>query len=272
MFQVRRRRSTITSALIIFELIYHSVVHSIRSAHGNAIMSLVTNLMQMAIMILAFYIMFSLLGLRGAALRGDFLIYIMSGIFLYMTHVKAVGSVSGSAGPSSPMMLHAPMNTIVSIASAALASLYLQFLSAFVILFCYYMAVTSFVIDKPMAVIAMLLLAWFTGCAVGMVLLAIKPWFPGFVAAFTLIYQRANMIASGKMFVANALPPTMLAMFDWNPLFHTIDQARGFTFVNYNPHYSSVLYPAVFSMIFVTIGLLAEFFTRKRVSLSWGAR
>jgi len=68
-------------------------------------MSLVTNLMQMAIMVLAFYVMFSLLGLRGAALRGDFLVYIMTGIFLYMTHVKAVGAVSGSAGPSSPMML-----------------------------------------------------------------------------------------------------------------------------------------------------------------------
>ena len=30
----------------------------------------------------------------------------------------------------------------------------------------------------------------------------------------------------------------MLTIFDWNPLFHTIDQARGFTFINYNPHYS----------------------------------
>ncbi|MCV2892553.1 ABC transporter permease [Lentibacter sp. XHP0401] len=272
MFRVNRRRSAITSALIIFELIYHSVVHSIRSAHGNAIMSLVTNLMQMAIMILAFYIMFSLLGLRGAALRGDFLIYIMSGIFLYMTHVKAVGSVSGSAGPSSPMMLHAPMNTIVSIASAALASLYLQFLSAFVILFCYYMAVTSFVIDKPMAVIAMLLLAWFTGCAVGMVLLAIKPWFPGFVAAFTLIYQRANMIASGKMFVANSMPSFMLAMFDWNPLFHIIDQSRGFAFINYNPRNSNWEYALIVGIVLIMIGLMGEFYTRRNASVSWNAR
>lgn len=41
------------------------------------------------------------------------------------------------------------------------------------------------------------------------------------------------MIASGKMFVANTLPNFMLAMFDWNPLLYTIDQARGFAFINY---------------------------------------
>lgn len=272
MFQVKRRRSTITSALIIFELIYHSVVHSIRSSHGNAIMSLVTNLMQMAIMVLAFYIMFSLLGIRGAALRGDFLLYIMTGIFLYMTHVKAVGAISGSAGPSSPMMLHAPMNTIISIASAALASLYLQILSAFVILFGYYMAVTPFTIDRPISVLAMLMLAWFTGCAVGMVLLAIKPWFPGFVAAFTLIYQRANMIASGKMFVANTMPGYMLVMFDWNPLFHIIDQSRGFAFINYNPRNSNWEYALTVGLILIMLGLMGEFYTRRHASLSWDAR
>jgi ABC-type polysaccharide/polyol phosphate export permease len=48
-----------------------------------------------------------------------------------------------------------------------------------------------------------------------------------FGIVFSSICQRANMIASGKMFVANALPGFMLAMFGWNPLFHCIDQARG---------------------------------------------
>ncbi len=272
MFQVKRRRSAFTSALIIFELIYHSIVHSVRSSHGNAIMSLLTNLMQMAIMVLAFYVMFSLLGIRSAGLRGDFLVYIMSGIFLFMTHVKAVGAVSGSAGPSSPMMLHAPMNTIVSIASSALASLYLQVLSAFVILFGYYMLGNSFTIDRPMAVLGMLMLAWFTGCAVGLVLLAIKPWFPGFVQAFTLIYQRANMIASGKMFVANTMPAYMLAMFDWNPLFHIIDQSRGFAFINYNPRNSEWEYALIVGVVLIMIGLMGEFYTRRHASVSWSAR
>ena len=93
--------------------------------------------------------MFSILGLRGAALRGDFLIYIMSGIFLYMTHSKALGAVVGSEGPASPMMQHAPMNTLISICSAALGSLYIQILSLGAILFIYHVAFTPLEVEQP---------------------------------------------------------------------------------------------------------------------------
>ncbi len=117
----------------------------------------------------------------------------------------------------------------------------------------------------------MVLLAWFSGCAVGLVLLALKPWMPNVVTIVAQIYTRANMITSGKMFVANSMPTYILAMFDWNPLFHCIDQARGFVFVNYNPHYSSVIYPIVLSLVLIMIGMMGEFYTRRHASRSWAA-
>ena len=79
------------------------------------------------------------------------------------------------------------------------------------------------------------------------------------------------MFASGKMFVANTLPASMVAMFDWNPLFHIIDQGRGFLFINYTPLKSSLTYPIIVSVVLLVIGLLGESYTRKRVSLSWSA-
>jgi ABC-type polysaccharide/polyol phosphate export permease len=63
----------------------------------------------------------------------------------------------------------------------------------------------------------------------------------------------------------------MLVMFDWNPLFHCIDQARGFVFINYNPHYSSVSYPVYVTIALIMIGLMGEFYTRRHASASWGA-
>jgi ABC-type polysaccharide/polyol phosphate export permease len=127
------------------------------------------------------------------------------------------------------------------------------------------------VIDDPIGTIGMFLLAWFSGVAVGMLFLAIKPWFPGFAQIASTVYNRANMIASGKMFVANAMPSYILAFFDWNPLFHCIDQARGFAFINYNPHFSSISYPMTVSIVLIMIGLMGEFYTRKRASISWSA-
>lgn len=273
MFQSTRKPQTgFGSFIALMEVIYHSVVRSVRKTHNNAFMAIAMNLLQAVIFVAAFYVMFSVLGLRGAAIRGDFLLYIMTGIFLYMTHTKSLAAIVGAEGPASPMMQHAPMNTIVSIASAALGSLYIQVLSLGLILFAYHVVFTPFDIDQPILAFSMLLLAWFTGCSIGLVLLAIKPWFPTFVSIFTTIYQRANMIASGKMFVANTLPSFMLAMFDWNPLFHAIDQARGYTFINYNPRYSSWEYAFWLGVVLIMVGLMGEFYTRRNASLSWNAR
>ena len=139
------------------------------------------------------------------------------------------------------------------------------------ILFVYHVAFTPVVIEDPVGAFGMLLLAWFTGVAVGMVFLALKPWLPELVGVLTMLYMRANMIASGKMFVANSLPGSMLVLFDWNPLFHAIDQNRGFVFINYNPHFSSISYPLYVGLALILIGLMGEFYTRRHASLSWGA-
>ncbi len=273
MFQAtRNREGGLGAALTIFELVYHSVVRSVRKTHNNAFMAIGINLFQSVIFIATFYVMFSLLGLRGAAIRGDFLLYIMSGIFLFMVHTKTLGAVVGSEGPASPMMQHAPMNTIVAIASSALGALYIQLLCLFLVLFIYHVGFKPVVIEEPFAAFGMLMLSWFSGLTLGVVLLALKPWYPQFVSVFTTIYQRANMIASGKMFVANTLPGYMLAMFDWNPLFHCIDQARGFIFINYNPHFTDWHYALWVSLVLLMIGLMGEFYTRRHASISWGAR
>lgn len=271
MFQPKVNTNKVGSAASLAELIYHATVRQLRKTHGNALIGLFSNIFQSMIFVAVFYMMFTILGLRGSAVRGDFLLYMMSGIFLFMTHTKAMSAVVGAEGPTSPMMQHAPMNTVVAITSAALASLYIQVLSVFVMLTLYYTIMTPFVIAQPVGAAAMFLLAWFSGIAVGMVFLAAKPWIPGVIGIASMIYQRANMIASGKMVLANTLPPKMLVMFSWNPLFHSIDQARGFTFINYNPHNSSLTYPIYVALALLMIGLMGEFYTRSQASLSWTA-
>ncbi|MDU8942402.1 ABC transporter permease [Ovoidimarina sediminis] len=272
MFEGRVQKSMLGSGRNMLRLIYHNTVRSVRKTHGNALAALGINIMQSVIMVAVFYAMFTVLGLRGMAVRGDFLLYIMSGIFLFLTHIKAIGAVLGAEGATSSMMNHLNMNTAIAICSAALGVLYIQTLTVILILFFYNAGWGPIEIYDPKGAYAMLLLAWFTGSAIGMLFFALKPWAPQFVSILSQLLQRANMIASGKMFLANTLPAYMLAMFDWNPLFHTIDQARGFAFINYNPHFSSVSYPIYVGLACVTLGLMGEFYTRKHSSQSWNAK
>lgn len=271
MFQFPTRTTPTRGAFGMIELIYHATVRDIRKSHRNAIVGLLMNMVQAVVFVAVFFLLFQILGMRGSAIRGDFLLYIMSGIFLYLTHIKTMGAVLRSEGPASPMMQHAPMNTVIAISAAACSALYLQVLSMSVIMIVYHIAFNPITIDAPAGAIGMLLLSWFSGVAVGVIFLAIKPWAPELVTIASTIYSRANMIASGKMFVANSLPAYMIAIFDWNPLFHTIDQMRGFIFLHYNPHFSSVSYPVYVSVILLLIGLMGEFYTRKNASLSWSA-
>lgn len=272
MFRVDTRPSRLTVIVGLLELIYHATVHNLRKTHSNALMGLFINMLQTMMLVAVFYVMYSVLGLRGAMIRGDFLLYIMSGIFLYMTQTKTMGAVVGADGPASPMMQHAPMSTFVSILSNALGALYIQILSVIVVVYIYHIAVSHVTIHNLAGVFMMLLLAWFSGIGIGMVFYALKPWFPQFATVGSTIFARANMIASGKMFVANTVPWNIIVLFSWNPLFHIIDQCRGFMFINYNPHYSNWLYPLIVSTVLLVIGFMGESYTRKHASLSWGAR
>ena len=67
----------------MLELIYHSIVRDVRRTHSNALVGLAMNILQTVMLVITFYAMFYLLGMRGNAIRGDFLLYIMSGIFLF---------------------------------------------------------------------------------------------------------------------------------------------------------------------------------------------
>ena len=259
--------------LSIMSLIYVSTVRQLRRSHGNAIIGLAKAMMQGVIMIAVFYLMFEVLGMRGAAIQGaDLMLYLMSGILLFMAHNQAINSVMGAENSTAQIMKHAPMTPFIALAAAALATLYTQVSTAITMLLFYHLAINPLEMEQPAEALLMLLLAWFSGCSIGLVLHAVKPWAPGFTNLVSMLYIRINMVASGKMVVANQLPGFMLAMFDWNPLFHCIDQVRGFVFLNYTPHNSSIDYPIYFSLSFIVLGFLGDFYTRQYASSSWSAK
>ena len=272
MFQTARPTTTRALVFNFLEVTFHASVRKVRQTHGNAVMAILMSIVQSALFVAAFYFMFTILGTRTMAIRGDFMLYLLTGIFMYLVHIQALNAVAGAENSTSPMMQHAPMNTLVAILSAALSSLYIKVISVLVILLAMHTLLQPVVFHDWSGAMMMFFLAWGSGAAMGLVFLAAKPWMPDAVSVIKMIYIRVNMIASGKMFVANMLPGFMIDLFDWNPLFHIIDQARGFTFVNYFPHYSNWQYPLYVTIAFVFLGMMGEFYTRKHASASWDAK
>lgn len=255
-----------------FVLVYHSTVQDIRKTDGNAIRGLLKEILQSVVMVVVFYFMFEILGMRGVAIRGNYILYILSGIFMFMTHVKSMGKVVGTGGPLNPMLQHRPLTTFIQITAAALSVLYTQVLAMGFIVFFTHVVVEPVEIYNKSMLAGVFLLAWFSGVALGLLLLALQAFFPTVIMIVMQLYQRANMIFSGKMFVASSMPGYMLAMFTWNPLFHIIDQGRGAMFVNYTARVTNLTYPIVMTFLFLVLGLIVEHASRKYASQSWSAR
>jgi ABC-type polysaccharide/polyol phosphate export permease len=253
-------------------LLYFTIVSDIRKSDGNALRGLFKEIMQTMVLLGVFYMMINILGLRGASVRGNFVLFLMSGIFLFMTHIKAVGKIVGTGGASNPMLKHAPVSTLLLIISAALSTLYIQILAMCVLLLIAHVMIEPIVFYNFKGFMLCFFIAWSSGASIGLLFLSLTPFLPTTMGIVTAIYQRANMIFSGKMFLASTLPGYILPMFTWNPLFHSIDQSRGYTFINYNAHVTNLTYPVVLSLSLLLIGMMIEHWARKYVSESWARR
>lgn len=271
MFQSQLRTNRVNSTFAMFRLMFHIAVQDIRKGHGNAVMAILTNFFQALVMIAVLFFMQWLMGRQGMRIRGDIMVYIIGTVGLFLTHVKAMGAVSGAGGPASAMMRHGPMNPVVAIGGAALGALYMQVMLLLVLFFGYHCAWKPISIEQPVPFMGLVLLSWVSGIAIGLLFRSITPWAPDFFGMAGTVYRRANIISSGKMMVANMTPSYILVWFSWNPLFHIIDQGRGFLFLNYEPHRSDLIYPIKVTIICFVLGMIGEHFTSKRVSLSWGA-
>ena len=214
-----------------------------------------------------FYMIALFMG-RGASIRGPIFVFLLTGIVLFLTHIKAIGSVRGASTASSAIMMHAPMTVILSIIAKAFAGLYLQFVAVLIIVLFLWIFGADLTVSEPGALVLPVFLAWSTGIGVGMVFMTLAPMFPFIIKTVSPVYQRAQMFSSGKFIPAAYMPTAMVGWFSWNPLFHTIDQARVAAFVNYNSDVTSISYPIWFTLVALLIGLMGEFWAKRTLSKS----
>ncbi len=260
-------KSLFFGALEFLDLIFHSVVREVRKQSGNATFGILKEVSSIAIFMGLFYMVSIFMG-RGAAIRGSLIMFLLNGIILYLTHIKAVASVRGASTATSAIMMHTPMTVILSILAKAFAGLYLQFVAVLIVVMALWLFGADLSVQNPAGLVLPLFFSWASGIAIGMLFMIFTPVLPFFIKTISPIYQRAQMFTSGKFLPAAYMPGVMVGYFSWNPLFHTIDQARVATFINYNSDVTNMAYPMWFTAVALLIGLMGEFWTRRNLSKS----
>ena len=262
------RPSLLMGGFTFLELVYHTVVREVRRESGNAVLGLVTAIGRILALVAIFYVLFEFMGIRSAIIRGDVILFLVGGVLLFFMHNAAVQKTVSAGAFASQLMLHAPMTPTLAIFSAAIAVLYLHVLALLAIFAFMVLARDGLEIHDPVGIMLPFFLAWASGVVIGLGFLLLKPFAPKLMQILSLVYTRANLITSGKFFVANLLPASALPYFTWNPLFHCVDQIRGALFVNYFPRATTINYPIWFVLAGLVLGLMIEFWLRKTVSQS----
>ncbi|MEO8531281.1 MAG: ABC transporter permease [Deltaproteobacteria bacterium] len=273
MFQRKVARTKFQAAIELGSVVYHMTAREARGPRGHAGVGLMTSMGTTVLLMLGMAaIMIYGMGVRSNPVHGDFILFLMTGITLYMMHIRTFRAVARMGGEGAGTMKHTQVSTPVNILSGAFSTLYMQILSILCILFAYHAVFSPLTIEHPVQAMGMVMMSWLTAVCVGLVFIVLTPWSPMIMMRLQTLYIRANFLASGKMILGNSLSASALKFFDWNPLFHIIDQMRGFVFVNYVPRNSDPYYPLYVCLVLLVVGLMFEFVTRRSVSASWGKK
>lgn len=235
------------------DIITQAAVRDVVRSGPGLTRALAQSVLQSILLVGSFFVMSGALGLSGPAIRGDLLIYLMTGVFLFNLHARTVMAVLASEGSTAEVRMYRASPILMTLGSA-LGALYVQVITALLLFFAYHVFWKAIDIRPLLNGLPLLVILWMGSIGTGQVLLAVKKIAPRMAMSLAQAWTRVAMLTSGSMFVANALPAKILPMVSWNPLFHLIDQMRGAVFVNYSSHISSAAYPAIASVCAIIAG------------------
>ena len=268
----RPKKSPVYATFRFFELLYHGIVREARKQHRTPIAGLATDILQSAIYVIFFLMFMNLMGMRQPTIRGSEVLYIMTGVFLFLVHIRAISAVMGTKGPLNPMNLHSSMNSILNVLSASIATVYIQIIAFIILMFASNVLFERIEIYNMRGFAFAFFVAWLAGVAIGNLMLSLSVFFPKLMKIASQTFQRVNMVFSGKFFLANTVPGNLFWMFSWNPLFHVIDYCRDAAFINYTATRTNINHALWVTFRVFFVSFMLDHWARKYASETWNSR
>ncbi len=259
------RQGFLTELGAFTALVYSLVVRDLRSEHKNAALGILISVAQPLMMGIIFFGFMTLIGGRGSQIRGDALTFVVIGFIVFFTHIRTVSAVSMALRQD--MMNHQRLSPFLMICVKAISSFYKNLFALVIMLVLNYLLRDIWEMNDPLLFVSAMFWCWISGIAAGTVFLAINRYLSWGTILHTT-YIRIMFFTSGKFFVANSLPGTLRPYFDWNPLFHFLDQGRSAVFLNYTARTTDMTYAILVTLAVLVIGFLAEHHVRRHFNMS----
>ena len=262
---IARRRVSVWREGLRFCLLAHAlaVQNIARQATGG--FGLLSAFAMPVAMCAGFLIAYEFIGLFRPAVRGDIVIFLLTGIFLFQMTARSRSAADLNGGGA--LMWHQPVQPALVVWSSAIGTLYVVLTAMAIILTGAWLWRAAPPVADPAGLAAPLLLAWLFGIGSGMAISGIARYAGG-GQIMGVMWTRAMFLTGGVFFLASTVPGWMRPWFDWNPLFHIIDQMRAAAFVNYAGGDTSLSYAAKVVAGLLLVGHALERKVRADFSIS----
>lgn len=249
-------------------LIWALTVRALREASGGAALGVLRGILLAGGFCLGFYVFVRFFQLRGVAVRGDLMVFILIGVGFFFVMKSAMMAAMKAMSGSWALCAHPHLSPVLFVYAETLAVLYNWTVAILAIWLANGLVKGSLALEEPILFFPIFLTCWLLGVGAGMALAWLEftlPWF----APVKRVLFKLLFFTSGKFANANILPADMLALFTWNPLFHLIDQMRDAAFVNYTALKTNMTYPLAVTFALVVIGhMLHDDMLRRRNVMS----
>ncbi len=197
---------------------------------------------------------FSLL-IRAPSLGTSFILFYATGYLPFSLYVTVSNMVAKSIQFSRPLLFYPGVTWI----DAVIARFLLNALTGVLVMFLLLSGILWFtdtrtVIEMGPVIEATLLVA-LLALGVGCLNCFLTMYFPVWDTIWSIV-TRPLFLASGVFFLYEDMPPAAQAILWYNPLIHTTGIVRTGFYPMYEASYAMALYPAVFGLICLTLGLL----------------
>ncbi|OED35525.1 hypothetical protein AB833_30380 [Chromatiales bacterium (ex Bugula neritina AB1)] len=245
-------------------VVHALLLRDVKARYGGRRLGFTWALIEPVLFITLFVGVFHLIG-RSSQSGIEAPLFFITGFSPFFMFRDVLSQVTACTKSLSPLLMFPQVSRF----DILIATVILETLVAFLVLFlllagCYLMGYT-FTIERPLDVLAALMLLVGLSTGLGLVLGALTIRYE-FVSAFSnALLSRPLFLASGLFFTADVLPAEARYYALFNPVLHCIEAIRSAIFHSFESRYVDLQYVIVFVLILIGFGLLlADFFERAR--------
>lgn len=249
-----------------YEVIHALTIRETRTRFGAHQLGYLWALVEPALMILTFYVLFAFVG-RAAPTGMTLFSFVATGICPYLVFSSTVSHVAQSINGNKSLLYYPQVNPM----DVVFARVFLE-LTTYIGVFLALLGIEIIVLQKvsiadPLLIVEGFALASILGAGLGLVFLGLSQ--------LSKVAERAQgplmrpfFWVSGIFFTAAGLPAGAREHVLWNPVLHCVELCRAGWFPRYEDTHASPIYVLSWAMGLLLFGLMLEVYVRRKIDLT----